>query len=234
MQRWKLQVYYKVKVLGAKKIMENNQTSTKRITRIVIILSTVIAILSLYILFTNDLQDKPLAGQGNNIGNEAAIGGDFTLTDQDGNKFSSEEMKGKLSLVYFGFTFCPDICPTSLQKLSYVLTILDKYNIDVLPIFITVDPARDKPEVLKEYLMHFHPKFIGLTGSKENIRKTADLYKVFYAIAESHDKLNDKYMIDHSSFVYLMDKNGKYMKHFYMSSTPEEIIDYIRINNKAQ
>ncbi|GAB4162612.1 MAG: SCO family protein [Rickettsiaceae bacterium] len=212
--------------------MEDNQKSSRKVTRIVIILSSVIAILSLYILLTMDLQDKPLAGQGGGITEETPIGGDFTLIDQNGAEFNSDAMKGRLSLVYFGFTFCPDICPTSLQKLSNVLTTLDKYQIDVLPIFITIDPARDKPELLKEYLSHFHPKFIGLTGDEKSIKKVAELYKVFYAIAESHDKEDDKYMIDHSSFVYLMGKDGKYMKHFYMSSTPEEIIEYIRVNSK--
>ncbi len=212
--------------------MENNHNSSKKVTRIVIILSAVIAILSLYILLTEDLVPKPLAGEGNEINNEALIGGDFTLLDQDGNKFSSQILKGHLSLVYFGFTFCPDICPTSLQKLSEVITTLDKYQIDVMPIFITIDPNRDKSALLKEFLGHFHPKLIGLTGSEEEVKKVAELYKVYYAIAESHTKDDDKYMLDHSSFIYLMDKNGKYMKHFYMNSKPEEIIEYIRINNK--
>ena len=207
--------------------MENKVS--KRVSRIVIIFSIIIAALSMYILLTTDLSDKPISGRGG-ADQQAQVGGDFTLTDQDGEIFSSDRMKGKLSLVYFGFTFCPDICPTSLQKLTNILTTLDKYQIDVLPIFITIDPARDTSALLKEYLGHFHPKFIGLTGTEEEIKKVADLYKVFYAIAESHDKEDGKYMLDHSSFVYLMDKNGKYMKHFYMNSTLEEIIDYIRVN----
>lgn len=82
-------------------------------------------------------------------------------------------MKGRLSLVYFGFTYCPDICPTSLQKLSNVLSTLEKYQIDILPIFITVDPARDTPTLMKEYLGHFHPKLIGLTGDEDTIKKSS-------------------------------------------------------------
>ncbi|MFK7973606.1 MAG: SCO family protein [Rickettsiaceae bacterium] len=209
---------------------KSNKTSST-VTRVIIILSSVIAILSLYILFTNDLADKPLAGQGSHITGDALIGGDFVLTDQDNNKFSSEAMKGRLSLVYFGFTFCPDICPTSLQKLGAVITTLDKYNIDVLPIFITVDPQRDTSGLLKEYLGHFHGKIIGLTGDEESIKEVADLYKVFYAVAENHDKAQDKYMLDHSSFIYLMNKDGKYVKHFSMDSSAEDIINYIRIKN---
>jgi len=210
--------------------MSNGGQSSRKITKLIIALSLVIAGLSLYILLAFDLPDKPLAGQGSNIDESIAIGGEFTLTDHNGEIFNSNMMKGRLSLVYFGFTFCPDICPTSLQKLTDVLSTLDKYKIDILPIFITVDPARDKPQLIKEYLSHFHPNLIGLTGSDKDIRKVADMYKVYYAISQDSTDAGDKYMLDHSSFVYLMDKNGKYMKHFYMSSTPEEIIEYIRVN----
>lgn len=211
-----------------------NHSPSKRVTRIFIILSGIIALLSLYILLTIELPNKPLAGKGGleNDNSDVKIGGEFTLTDQNGNEFSSQKLKGKMSLVYFGFTYCPDICPTSLQKLSNVLTTLDKYQIDVLPIFITIDPKRDTPKLLREYLGHFHPKFIGLTGDEETIKKVAELYKVFYAKVEVKDQEENKYMLDHSSFVYLMDKEGKYMKHFYMSTTAEEIIEYIRINGK--
>lgn len=209
--------------------MEKNKKNISAITKIIIILSIVIAALSTYILIMFELPNKPLAGQGGGINDNVPIGGEFILTDQDGNKFSSDKMKGRLSLVYFGFTYCPDICPTTLNKLSTVIRTLEKYNIDILPIFITIDPARDTTVSLKEYLGHFHPKFIGLTGSETELKHVADLYKVFYARSNAtYDSSN--YMIDHSSFVYLMDKKGKYMKHFYMSSTAEEIIEYIRVN----
>ena len=195
--------------------MADNKAS-KKVAKIIIILSIIIAAISMYILIAIELPTKPLAGQGGALEEDVQIGGGFILTDHNGNKFNSDAMHGKLSLVYFGFTFCPDICPTSLQKLTQVLSTLDKYQIDVLPIFITVDPSRDTPELLKEYLGHFHEKFIGLTGSEEQIKEVADLYKVFYAVAEGATTEYGKYMLDHSSFVYLMDKNGKYMKHFYM------------------
>lgn len=209
--------------------MENNPS--KKISKIIITLSIIIAAISLYIIIAIELPNKPLAGQGGSPDEEALIGGEFTLTDHNGNEFNSEKMKGKLSLVYFGFTFCPDICPTSLQKLTNVLTTLDKYQIDVLPIFITIDPSRDTQELLKEYLGHFHPKLIGLTGTDEEIRKVADLYKVFYAKSADSDGTGDKYMIDHSSFIYLIDKNGKYLKHFYMTNTAEDIIEFIRTHS---
>jgi protein SCO1/2 len=210
--------------------MEEDKKTISKVTRIIIIFSVVIAALSLYILLAIDLPNKPLAGHGGNINDNVPIGGKFILTDQNGNKFDSDQMKGHLSLVYFGFTYCPDICPTSLGKLSNVISTLDKYQIDILPIFITIDPKRDTSALMKEYLTHFHPKFVGLTGSDDEIKRTAELYKVYYARSQNVEHASNNYMIDHSSFVYLMDKNGKYMKHFYISDTPEEIIEYIRVH----
>ncbi|CAF3764762.1 unnamed protein product [Rotaria magnacalcarata] len=124
------------------------------------------------------LPNKPLSGQGGSITENVPIGGKFDLIDQDGNKFNSKQMNGHLSLVYFGFTYCPDICPTTLNKLSNVISTLEKYKIDIMPIFITIDPKRDTSLLLKEYLGHFYPKFIGLTGSEEDLKYVADLYKV--------------------------------------------------------
>ena len=203
-------------------------------SRSIIILSLLIAAISAYILLTVDLADKPMAGRGGIDENAMAgsIGGDFKLTDYNGDNFSSDQLKGKLSLVYFGFTYCPDICPTSLQKISKVLAVLDKYNMDVTPVFITIDPQRDKIKTLKEYLAHFNNKIIGLTGTPDEIAQVAEKFKVYYAKSESPNlnEAGDNYMVDHSSFIYLMDKDFRYMKHFYMDSPPEEIIEQIRIN----
>jgi protein SCO1/2 len=199
-------------------------------TKVIILLSIIIALISSYILLFVELPNKPLAGQGGSITEDVPIGGKFELTDQNGNKFSSDQMRGHLSLIYFGFTYCPDICPTTLNKLSSVISTLEKYKIDIMPIFITIDPQRDTSSLLKEYLGHFHPKFIGLTGSDDDLKRVADLYKVFYTRSEASENSGQNYMIDHSSFVYLMDKSGKYMKHFYMNTPEEEIVEYIRVN----
>ncbi len=200
----------------------------------ILLLSFVIAAISAYILLAVDLTDKPMAGRGGLDENTMAgsIGGDFELTDYNGDKFSSDQLKGKMSLVYFGFTYCPDICPTSLQKISKVLAVMDQYNIDVTPVFITVDPERDTIKTLKEYLGHFNNKIIGLTGTQDEIAQVAEKFKVYYAKSESHDinAVGDNYMVDHSSFIYLMDKDFRYMKHFYMDSQAEEIIEQIRVN----
>jgi protein SCO1/2 len=181
-------------------------------------------------LFTFESVPKPIAGHGDIIRDNVSIGGDFQLTDQNGQIFHSNSLKGRLSIIYFGFTYCPDICPTSLNKLSDVLNILDKYQIDIVPIFISIDPHRDNPQILKEYLQHFHRKLIGLTGTNEQIKAVADKFKVYFARSQSTNQNNIQYMIDHTSFIYFMDRNGKYLKHFYLDSKVEEIVEFIRIN----
>ncbi|WP_425362639.1 SCO family protein [Candidatus Tisiphia endosymbiont of Hybos culiciformis] len=193
---------------------------------IIVAVGLLITIMSLYLWLSVDTPQKPLAGRGRGYNDDVQIGGKFELTDQDDKIFNSDSLKGKLSLIYFGFTYCPDICPTSLQKITEVINTLDKYKIDVEFVFITVDPKRDSSDILKEYLKHFNPKFIGLTGSEQQIKEVADKFKVYYAKIDNN---NEDYMLDHSSFVYLMDKQGKYVKHFYLNSSAQEIIEFIRI-----
>ncbi|WP_342226646.1 SCO family protein [Rickettsia endosymbiont of Urophora cardui] len=200
------------------------------VIKIIIGISLLIGVGALYLLLSLKTPDKPLAGQVNIYEDNAEIGGDFELIDQNGEIFSSDELKGKLSLIYFGFTSCPDICPTSLNKITKAVEILSENKIDIVPVFITIDPSRDTPAVLKEYLKHFHPKFIGLTGNEKQIREVADKFKVYYAKAASENDHDQDYMLDHSSFTYLMNENGKYLKHFYLDSAPSEIMEFLKSN----
>jgi protein SCO1 len=210
----------------------NQNSSVKPIIRIIVVISLAIAIIALYVLFTVQSPIKPLAGQGSTITGDTDIGGDFELIDQNMQKFNSNLLHGKLSLIYFGFTYCPDVCPTSLYKISNIIETLDKYRINVQPVFITIDPERDTIPVLKEYLSHFNHKFIGLTGTKDQIREAAGKFKVYFARAESNNADPNNYMLNHSSFIYLIDKNGKYLKHFYIDTSPEDIIEFIRVNGR--
>ena len=198
-------------------------------TRCIIVFSIAIIITSLYFIMIGITPNKPIAGKGSTIDNKTntSIGGKFSLTSHNGEIFSEQDLQGKITLIYFGFTFCPDICPTSLEKFSTVVDVLAKYNIDVTPIFITVDPKRDTQAVLKEYLTYFNPKIIGLTGTEKQIQDVASKFKIFYSIAE--DGNTDNYMIDHTSLCYLFDKDGKYYTHFYYDTSAKEIIEYIRI-----
>lgn len=162
-----------------------------------------------------------------------SIGGYFTLIDQDGNEFSSDQLNGKPTLLYFGFTFCPDICPESLGKLMEVKAILEKYQIPAQIVFITIDPKRDTPAALKEYLTDSYAGIIGLTGSEEAIRKVADKYRIYYTKSPQTKGQDTDYLLDHSALIYVLNKEGKVVKHFGFGSLAEEIVEYMRINYKS-
>jgi cytochrome oxidase Cu insertion factor (SCO1/SenC/PrrC family) len=141
----------------------------------------------------------------------ATIGGPFTLVDQNGTVRHADDFRGKLMLIYFGYTYCPDVCPTELQTMSEAIERLGPSGDAVQPLFITVDPARDTPEQLKSYAENFHPRLLALTGSAEQIAQVARAYKVFYQLVKQGD---GEYLMDHSSIVYLMDHEGRYVAHF--------------------
>jgi protein SCO1/2 len=157
--------------------------------------------------------------QGEAPASAVAIGGDFTLVDQQGKTRSAADFHGKLMLVYFGYTYCPDVCPTELQAMSDALDLLGPKGEDVVPIFITVDPERDTPEQLALYAESFHPRLVALTGTPEEVARAAKAYKVYYRKAEQPG--GSEYLMDHSSFIFLMDRAGRYVTHFSPGATPE-------------
>jgi cytochrome oxidase Cu insertion factor (SCO1/SenC/PrrC family) len=154
------------------------------------------------------------------------IGGPFALIDHTGKPRTEQAFKGKLLLVYFGFTYCPDICPTDLQAIGLAIDQLGEAGDKVQPLFITVDPERDTPAHLAEYVSLFHPRLIGLTGDAAEIRKAAGAYKVYYA--KVANEAGTDYTVDHTAFVYLMDADGKYLGFFPPGTTPERIAKAIR------
>ncbi|KAF5107076.1 hypothetical protein DV453_003360 [Geotrichum candidum] len=141
------------------------------------------------------------------------VGGPFNLIDQHGNPFTEKDLLGKFSLIYFGFSMCPDICPDELEKMSEMLNAINKDEKKVIPVFITCDPARDTPEVLKDYLAEFHPDIIGLTGTYDEIKKTCKAYRVYFSTPPDL-KPGQDYLVDHSIFFYFMDPEGKYIDVF--------------------
>src|SRR6185503_11877462 len=144
--------------------------------------------------------------------NREPIGGPFTLTDQNGVRRTDADFRDKLMLVYFGFTYCPDICPTDLQNIGLALDRLGPAGEAVQPLFVTLDPERDTAAHLADYVGLFHPRLIGLTGDAGAIRKAADAYKVFYARIPRSD--GSDYTVDHSAFIYLVDRGGRYLGFF--------------------
>jgi protein SCO1/2 len=160
--------------------------------------------------------------------NREPVGGPFELTDHTGKPRNERDFRGKLMLVYFGFTYCPDICPTDLQAIGQTLEKLGAEAERVQPIFITVDPERDTAQHLAEYVPMFHPRLIGLTGSAEAIRKAADAYKVYYARVEASKETDGYYTVDHTAFIYLMDRDGNYLGFFPPGTTADRMVEIIR------
>ena len=159
---------------------------------------------------------------GSMASGEALVGGPFTLTDQHGAEVTEQDFAGRYMLIYFGYTYCPDICPLSLANMTQAVDLLPPDQADqVVPILITVDPERDTVEQLAEYAPMFHPRLVALTGSPEAIKAAAQAYRVYYARA-GDDDAND-YLMDHSTFVYLMGPDGRYVRHFAHNAAPEEI-----------
>ena len=154
------------------------------------------------------------------------VGGPFALIDHTGAARSERDFRGKLLLIYFGFTYCPDVCPTDLQNIGLALDQLGAVSDKVQPLFVTVDPERDTPPHLAQYVQMFHPRLIGLTGDASAIRAAADAYKVYYA--KVSNERGDDYTVDHTAFTYLIGADGKYLGFLPPGTAPERIADILR------
>lgn len=161
----------------------------------------------------------------------AELGGPFSLIDQYGMRRTDMDFRGKYMLVFFGYTYCPDVCPTSLAVEAEALDKLGSRAGRIVPIFISVDPKRDTPDKLKSYLAAFdanppstRPSFVGLTGSDEEIAKAAEAYRVYYsAHLDARTEDGAGYSIDHTSDVYLMDPEGKFVAYYSLGILPDEL-----------
>src|SRR5579862_1364271 len=137
-----------------------------------------------------------------------AVGGPFTLVDQNGAPRRDSDFRGKVMLVYFGYTYCPDACPAALQAISETLDLLGDDGKKIQPLFISVDPARDTPAQLKSYAANFHPSLIALTGAPDQLKQVEQEYHVYVAkVPQSGD---DDYLIDHTSIIYVIGPDGRY------------------------
>jgi cytochrome oxidase Cu insertion factor (SCO1/SenC/PrrC family) len=143
----------------------------------------------------------------------ALIGGPFEMVNQNGTKVTEKDFAGKPVLLFFGYTYCPDVCPTELQIISATLDKLGDQAKDVQSVFVTIDPERDTPAVLRTYLESFGPRWIGLTGTPEQVRVITRAWHVFYEKRDNKAAPKD-YLMDHSSFIFLMGPDGKFLKHF--------------------
>jgi len=159
------------------------------------------------------------------------IGGPFQLADQTGATFTDRDLAGDYALIYFGYTYCPDVCPTELGQIAAAIDELGADGARVRPVMITIDPERDTPEVLAEYVPLFHERLVGLTGTEAEIRSVAQAYRVLFRKFEDPSYTN--YLMDHSSFVYLLAPDGGVVGMFRYGTAPEEMAAAIRQHMKA-
>lgn len=157
----------------------------------------------------------------------ALVGGPFTMVNQKGETVTDKTYLGKPMLLFFGFTFCPDVCPTELQVMAAALTEMGASGADIQPIFVTVDPERDTPQVMASYVSNFGERFAGLTGSPAQIADMAQTYRVFYARQDNKADPGN-YLMDHSAIMYLMGADGRFLKHFSYSTDAKALAGGIK------
>ena len=157
---------------------------------------------------------------------KAQVGGPFTLTDQHGKRRSLSDFRGKLVLLYFGYTYCPDVCPTDLLALARLMQLMGADADKLQPVFVTLDPARDTAAVLREYVAAFDARLVALRGTEAETRRIATLYKTYYEKVPASGS-ND-YVIDHTAFIYLIDRDGRYVAFFPPGTAPERMHVMVR------
>lgn len=153
-------------------------------------------------------------------GGTAAIGGPFTLVNQDGQTVTETEVITKPALIYFGYTFCPDVCPLDNLRNAEAADILEEQGIEVTPVFITIDPARDTVDVMRDYVENMHPRMIGLTGSEAQVRAASQAFKTYYKAQPAEDEF---YLVDHTTFTYLMLPETGFADFFRREVTADEM-----------
>ncbi len=170
-----------------------------------------------------ELHDNGKGAAGTLLG--SAIGGPFTLVDQNGKTVTNTALEGKWLLVYFGYTHCPDACPTTLNNIALALRDLGKKSDEVRPVFITIDPERDTPQVMKDYVTAFDAPILALTGTAAEVAQAAKNYRVYYA---KHPEADGDYSMDHSSIVYVMDPKGRFTASFTGEDPPAQIAERLK------
>ncbi len=156
------------------------------------------------------------------------FGGGFELVDHSGNTVSDQDFTGRYMLIYFGYTFCPDICPTGLSTMATALDLLEKDASGIQPLFVTIDPERDTPAVLKDYVAAFHPRLVGLSGSEAQVASVAKKYRIHRSKVLEADKPRDEYLVNHSSLTYLMGPDGSFLTIFPHGTKAEFMVTAVR------
>ena len=203
----------------------------KKSTRIGLILAIILVAALAALAECLVIRDDDITKNPNGLITSVKMGGAFNLIDHKGNTVTEKNFLGNYVLVFFGYTFCPDACPTALADVALVLDELGRDSMAATSIMITIDPKRDKPDVLSEYITLFHDRIIGLTGTEKQIKEVAEKYRVFYRRVD--DQEYSFYLMDHTSFIYLVDPKGTVISLFRYGTPPSEIADTIRKHMKG-
>ena len=193
-----------------------------RTAAIAAVIVTALGLLTMVLLTQRDGGDQfASCGAGAVAGD---LGGPFTLVSGDGETMTSAEVITEPTLIYFGYTYCPDVCPLDVDRNAAAIEILEERGQSVTPVFITIDPARDTPEVVRDFAEAMHPRMIGLTGSKEQVAVASKAYRTYY---KAHPPVDGEYRVDHSAFSYLVTPKQGFVEFFRRELTPEQMADKI-------
>ena len=192
-----------------------------------LLLSLILALVATFAFF---LKPQVKHDCNNNViaAGNSKIGGQFSLTDVNNIKVSSSSIITAPALIYFGYSYCPDVCPFDLQRNMIAIDTLDDQGIQITPIFITIDPVRDTPKRLKEFSTFIHPRLIALTGAEDEVKKVMKLFKVYGQKSRENTSNNTDYLMDHSAFTYLVDSSGKFIDYFNRKISAEAMVARIK------
>jgi len=202
-------------------------------TRLIAITATAAVILLLgvtyYMTMVAGDDDQFAQCRASNVaGGAGQIGGPFTLVDETGETVTDKEVIDQPTLIYFGYTFCPDICPLDAARNAEAVDILESRGKIVKPVFISIDPTRDTPEVMKEYTDYLHPRMLGLTGSPEQVKAASKAYRTFYQAQKPTEGEEEFYLVDHSTMSYLTLPEHGFVEFFRRDSTAEQMAERIQ------
>ncbi|WP_137700927.1 SCO family protein [Marimonas lutisalis] len=187
----------------------------------------VVIVATVFLTMGGQPDDKYAQCRVGQVAGGSKIGGPFTLIDEDGRTVTSEDLIDEPTLLYFGYSFCPDVCPLDNSRNADAVQILEDRGQIVKPVFISIDPERDTPELLKDFTDRLHPRMIGLTGSMEQVKAASKAYRTYFKKQEPEPGDEEYYLIDHSTFSYLVFPDEGFIEFFRRDLTPEQMADQI-------
>ncbi|SFL77633.1 SCO family protein [Shimia aestuarii] len=200
-----------------------------RIAAIIAVFATILVLGGMWFISQDQGGDDQFAQcrEGQVAGGASAIGGPFELVSETGETVTDKDVLTEPSLLYFGYTFCPDVCPMDTSRNAEAVEILESNGKMVQPIFISIDPARDTPEVMAEFTDYLHPRMLGLTGSPAQIKAASQAYRTYYKKQDPEDGDEEFYLVDHSTFTYLTLPGHGFVEYFRRDVTPEQMADRV-------